>query len=173
MSLLRAIKTLTALDWEKILGQYSFGALLFEIGLIPFWFFSTGSIYLQVRTLLGCNYYVCYKFAMLISLIPSTLISAKFSALARSYLFPDGYHIIEQEENVVTSVALLENRTLRVYVFAILLGISGISLANKAFPNNKYTYFTRTLRPRTKHKIRNLKFKLKKKFNNIFRKSQS
>lgn len=87
MSLLRSIRTLTGLDWEAILGQYSFGALLFEISLVPFWFFSTGSIYFQVRALLGCNSYFCYKLAMLLSLIPSTLFSAKISALSRSYYF--------------------------------------------------------------------------------------
>lgn len=41
---------------------------------------------------------------------------------------------------------------------------------NKSFPNNKYTYLTTTLKPRTKNKLRNLKFKFKKKLNKIRKK---
>lgn len=172
MSILRAIKTLIGLDWEKILAQYSLGALIFEVGLLPFWFFSTGSVYFQIRSLLGCNSLFCYKLAMLISLIPSTLLSAKLSALSRSYLFPTGYNIID-DESIVTPVGLSNSRTLRVYIFAVALSVSSVSVLNKAFPNSKYTYFTRTLKPRVKNRIRNMKFKVKKKVSNIHKKFKS
>jgi hypothetical protein len=121
-------------------------------------------MYFQIRGLLGCNNILCYKFALLLSLVPSTTLSAILSAWSRKYLFPNGYKIVDQTKIEPTeNFSKLDIRTLRVCVFSLFCTTTVIYGFTKIRPESNLAYKARTIKPRIKHKIRNFKFKNKKK----------
>lgn len=165
MSILKILKNLINIDWPQILNQYSGGALLIEILILPIWFYTTGLSYFNLKRLLQCNSLICYKISLLFSLIPSSILGGFLSGCSRKYLFKNGYKITTISVDQTPKPFYVNNRTLIVCLFALsITSITSISVKYvvcKTKPNSRFAYNIKTFKPRLRNKIQNLKRKLK------------
>jgi hypothetical protein len=162
VSLFRSIRDLIKIDWNTVLGQYSPGALIVELLILPFWFYLTGLSYVNVKALLGCNSLICYKISLLFSIIPSSIISGVLSSISRTYLFKDGYNITTVPVKTVSKKAWVNQRVLVVGLFALSVSSVAVYTVCKVRPNSSFAYRVKTFKPRVKHKLNYVKMKLQR-----------